>query len=256
MQIQLKEQKKLSEFVKNNEEMQIVNALENSLQISRMKDAEDNLIMIVSKWRMYIGIPKNDVTEELVLICNFIKTNYPFLTLEEINLAIELSVTRKLTDTEFYGFFSPMYVAKVLDSYLYYRKVTMADAIRRKEKHDAEIIEQQNKPTAEEQCELFKEIMRGFYQDWKSTSEISDPFSLAYNYLRKHNLLVVTKEDIDYAMEYAKNKIISMKKEDRKRRMFSETDEKRLARNWCVQKFFESVDIDILIDNIKSEQFS
>ncbi len=222
-----------------------------------MKDADDNLIMIVSKWRMYIGIPKNDVTEELVLICNFIKSNYPFLTLQEINLAIELSVTRKLSDTEFYGFFSPMYVAKVLDSYLYHRKITMADTIRRKEKHDAEILEEQNKPSPEQQCELFKEIMKGFYQDWKSSGEISDPFSLAYNYLKKHNLLVVTKDDIEQAMEYAKNKINSMKKEDiRKRRMFTETDEKRLARNWCVQKYFESVDIDILINNIKSEQFS
>ena len=204
---------------------------------------------------MYIGIPKTDVSEEIAVICQFIQKNYPFLTIDEINLAIELSVMRKLPDTEFFGYFSPMYVAKVLDSYLYYRKMTMADTIRRKEKHDAEIIEEQNKPTPEQQAEMTKDIMRGFYNDWKARGEISDPFSLAYNYIRKHNLLVVPKEDIDKAMEYAKSRIYNMKKEDR-RQMFTETDEKRLARNWCVQKFFQSVDIDVLLNNIKPERFT
>jgi len=225
------------------------------MQIARMKNVEDSLILLVSKWRIYIGIPKSDVSEELAVICQFINQNYSFLTLDEINLAIQLSITRKLSDTEFYGYFSPMYVAKVLDSYLYYRKITMADAIRKKEKHDAEIREQQNRPTPEKQAETNKSIIRGFYNDWKEKGEISDPFSLVYNYLRKHKLLEVSKEDIEKAQEYARTKIANMKKEDRTQ-MFTETDEKRLARNWCVQKYFQTVDIDVLIDNIKAEQFT
>jgi hypothetical protein len=255
LQIQLGEPKKLSDFVESLEEIEIVRAVENSMQIARTKNVEDALILLISKWRIYIGIPKTDVSEELAIICQFINKNYSFLTLEEINLAIELSIKRKLPDTEFFGYFSPMYVAKVFDSYLYYRKITMADAIRRKEKHEAEIREQLNKPTSEQQANSTKEIMRGFYNDWKERGEISDPFSLAYNYLRKHNFLEVSKEDIEKAQEYAKMKIANMKKEDRTQ-MFTESDEKRLARNWCVQKYFQTVDIDVLINNIKPEQFT
>jgi 2-isopropylmalate synthase len=63
----------------------------------------DTLLGVVAKWRMYIGLPKTDVSEELMINVDFINKNYPFLTLGEIELAINLSVTRKLEDVEFYA---------------------------------------------------------------------------------------------------------------------------------------------------------
>ena len=35
-----------------------------------------------------------------------------------------------------------------------------------------------------------------------------------------------------------------------------EDDYKRWARNWCVQNYFKTVDIDVLLNNIKPELFS
>lgn len=255
MQNQSPRQNSLLEHIQNNDELEIVKSIENSLQVARLENM-DTLLGVVAKWRMYIGLPKTDVSEELMIIVDFINKNYPFLTLGEIELAINLSVTRKLEDVDFYGYFSPLYVGKILDSYLYYRKKTLSDAIRRKEKADMEKKERENRPSPEKQAEIAREIFTGFYSEWKESGEIRDMLNYGYNFLRRIDLLVVTKEDIEAAQAYAKKKTLEKNKNSFLKPVDSENEEKRYARNWCVQKYFESVDIDVLLNNIKPEQFT
>lgn len=255
MQNQSPKQNSLLEHIQNNEELEIVKSIENSLQVARLENM-DTLLGVVAKWRMYIGLPKTDVSEELMINVDFINKNYPFLTLGEIELAINLSVTRKLEDVEFYGYFSPLYVGKILDSYLYYRKKTLSDAIRRKEKADMEKKEMENRPSPEKQVEVVREIFTGFYNEWKEKGEIRDMLNYGYNFLRRIGVLIVTKEDIEAAQAYAKKKIQEKNNSSFLKPIDSENEEKRYSRNWCVQKYFESVDIDILLNNIKPEHFT
>ena len=95
MQNQSPKRNSLLEHIQNNEELEIVKSIENSLQVAKL-ESMDTLLGVVAKWRMYIGLPKTDVSEELMINVDFINKNYPFLTLGEIELAINLSVTRKL----------------------------------------------------------------------------------------------------------------------------------------------------------------
>jgi hypothetical protein len=247
------------EYITSEDEHAIVKALEGSKQISKEEDNKNLLIDLVVKWRMYIGIPKTDVAEELVLVAAFVYENYGFLTISEIELAIKLSVRRKLKDTEFHGYFSPMYVGKVLDSYLYYRKMTMADAIRRREKAVAEEREKANKPSPEEEAEGYKELFLNFYKEYKSQGYIRDVFNLCYNFLRKHDLMKVSKQRIEEAQAYGKKRVEEVKetarREGRKIDYDLGLEEKRWARNYCVQKYFDSVDINIICGNIKPEHF-
>ena len=252
-------QKSLSEYIRSDEERNIVKALEDK-QIAKSENVKENIINVVVKWRMYIGIPKADVAEELALVAGFIFENYGFLTLSEIELAIKLSVLRKLNDTEFHGYFSPMYVAKVLDSYLYYRKMTMADSIRRRDKAIAEEKENNNKPSPEEQAEGYKELFKGFYDEYKQQGYIRDVFSLCYNFLRKHNFMEIPKERIAEAQAYGKRKVQEVKENARLEGGKIDFDlgleEKRWARNYCVQKYFDTVDINVLCNNIKPNHFN
>jgi len=252
-------QKSLSDYITSDEELNIVKALEDK-QIAKAENVKENIINLVVKWRMYIGIPKADVAEELALVAGFIFENYGFLTLSEIELAIKLSVLRKLNDTEFHGYFSPMYVAKVLDSYLYYRKMTMADSIRRRDKAIAEEKENNNKPSPEEQAEGYKELFKGFYDEYKQQGYIRDVFSLCYNFLRKHNFMEIPKERIAEAQAYGKRKVQEVKENARLEGGKIDFDlgleEKRWARNYCVQKYFDTVDINVLCNNIKPKHFN
>ena len=249
-----KPQTSLVNFVSNNDELEIVNAVEKSIVIAKLQDLSE-LLKVVSKWRLYIGVPKKEVDVELSIATEFIAGNYAHLTLSEIELAFTLSMTRKLEDVDFFGYFSPLYIGKVLDSYLYWRKINMAEAIRKREKFLQEEAEKNNRPSPEQQCEDTKEIIFEFYKKWEDTGEVNDPLNITYNFLRKHKLMKLTQADIDEAMAAAKT--ISKKPNPFIKAIVSEDHEtKRHARNFCVKKFFENVDIVVLLNNIKPEFFN
>lgn len=180
------------------------------------------------------------------------------MTLGEIELAYNLSVMRILDDTEFYGSFSPLYVGKVLSSYLYYRKMTLADAIRRKEKYEMELQELKNKPTPEEEANLTKEILKDFYRKSQETGEVNDPFNICYNFLRKYKFMLVSKEDIDEAMSVGeKMYVVNLNKKTILSNLGNDKEQetKRYARNYLVKRYFDRTDIDILLSKVTSELF-
>jgi hypothetical protein len=134
----------------------------------------------------------------------------------------------------------------------------MADVIREKEKHDKEQEELKNRPSPEKQCEDTKNLINNYYNEWKEKGEIRDVFSICYNFLRKHKFMVINKDMIDEAMAYglkmarAKDKPLFEKVNPDN----EEAEQRRYARNWCVQNYFKNVDIDILLNNINSELFT
>jgi len=248
------------EYITTEQEHDIVVATSNS---PIHKTSKEDLLNVVVKWRMYIGIPKNDVAEEIALNAQFLYENYNFLTIQEIELAIKLSVFRKLPDTDFHGYFSPMYIAKVLDSYLHYRKITMADAIRKREKEVMKQMEAANRPSPEQQAKDTRELFRDFYKQWQERGEITDVFTLCYNFLRKHKMMEVPPTMVQEAQAYGKRKVQEVKEKVNKYgskpskiQLDFIQEEKKWARNYCVQKFFEKINIDVLCNNIKPEQFT
>ena len=253
------QKRSLLHFVQTNEEVKIVESVEKSVQVGYLKKEEiSTLLQVVYKWRMYVGLPKEDNPEELAIVRDFIYENFGHLTLKEIELAYTLSVMRKLEDCEFFGFFSPLYVGKVLDSYLYYRKRTMADVIRRKEKFNFLELEEKNKPKPEEEAKLTQEVFLDFYNQHKEGKEITDVFNICWNFLRKHKWINPTRPEYDEAFEFAKAQ--SKKREldffdYNKFGLDKENEIKKIARNYCVQRYFEKTDINLLLKNITPQLF-
>lgn len=246
------------EYTETKEEIQIVKCIQESIMIQKLQELTP-LINVVAKWRMYVGLPKTDVSEELSLVADFLYKEYGYLTVNEIELAYTLSVTNRLREAEFFGYFSPLYVGKVLDAYLYYRKITMADTIRRRDRAMQEAKELANKPTQEQQAKQMKELFKEMYDRYKSQGEIYDPFSITYNFLRRAKLFTPTKDEIEEAVKWGKEKVQEIKREKYafvKYNLNQEEEEKRWSRTWCVQKYFENVDISVLLNNIKPEFFT
>ena len=255
-QIASQKQSNLFRFIKTNEELQIAQSVEQSELISNLNDLTP-LLQVISKWRVYVGVPKGDVAEELAIITEFIYKNFGHLTIKELELAINLSVLRKLDDVDFFGSFSVMYVGKVLESYLYYRKRTMADAIRRMEKDRYEELEKKSRPTPEQESELTKEIISDFYKQYKEEGQITDILNICWFFFRKHKWLNPTRKDYDDAMDWANKQYDKLNKgffsrvEDNKEQKI-----KILARNYCVQNYFSTIDINVVLKNIKPELFA
>ncbi len=215
------------------------------------------LLDSVAKWRAYIGLPKDDVSVELALIVEYLQKNWGKITIKEFELAWLMAINGKLEDCEFFGNFSPMYVGKVLNSYLYYRKITLSELLNRKSNKEYE--ENLKKPTPEESAENMKDILRSMYKNFLEEKEIIDPFNLLYNFFRKHKWLRVTQADIDEAMKNASMRYYESKQKTAfSGDVFSRSKEdsvKSIARNYLVEKFLEKNDIDMLINNINSELF-
>jgi hypothetical protein len=71
-------------------------------------------------------------------------------------------------------------------------------------------------------------------------------------------MMEVTKETIEEAQAYGKKKVAELKEKEFFGKIDSHlyaTQEKGFSRNYCVQKFFKTVDINILANNIKVEHF-
>jgi hypothetical protein len=247
----------LLKFVKTEDEYNIVKAFE-CPSIGKMKSYDD-LLAIVAKWRLYMGMPKDDNSIELALVRDFIVENYPFLTVKEIELAYNLCAKQKLENCNYYGYFSPFYVGQVLDSYLHYRKDTMSEVLKKKDRFKY-LQESSVKPSPEEESEVTKDMFRRFYENHKNGKEFVDPYEICWKTLRKHKWLELSKEETDEALEYANKKVEMIEKDIfnyfERKEFNKEYEIKVIARAYCIQKFFDKLNnIDELLEKITPEIF-
>lgn len=219
----------------------------------------------MAKWRWMAGIStlnlsEDDIAQELALICKFIISNYPKITLNEISLAIDLSLTDKLNcDVRTFNTFSPMYVSRILNAYIEYKRFMYNELMKRKELSDNK-KEMDKEITPEEKMESMIELIKYFYNKYKSEGIVNDYFNTLYNYFRRTNRLVIGKQMIDDALKYGKKEAQKHKKEYfddafKKDKVNIEGVEKRFARNYCVQVFFNNLDIEKMISTIKIQEF-
>jgi len=229
------------------------------------KDGIDNLIDTLAKWRWMSGIntynqDDNEVARELVLLSKFVIKNYPQITIEEIDLAIDLSLTDKLdVDVRTFNSFSPMYVSRILNGYIEHRRKLYNDIYSRKVRVD-EITEMEKKPTPKEQMDSTIDLIRHFYDKFKKDGFIDDVFNILYNYFRRTKKINPSKEVIDEAIKYGKIKSeehinsyfadVLIKERPNKKQM-----ENRYARNYCVCKFFEKLNLEEFISKIEISEF-
>jgi hypothetical protein len=247
-------------FCQNKEELLIVKASE-----GKKPTDLNNYIDLLAKWRWMVGVSninqdEDEIAKELILLSQFIFKNYNGLTLDDISNAIDLSLTDKLdVDAKAYNTFSPMYVSRILNAYIQHQRKIMNEVFERKERHiGREIMEQ--KPSPEVQMENMVELIRYFYDEYKSKGVINDYFNTIYLFFRRNKLLSIDKNIVDEALIYGNeraNNYVSdlMGSVLSKEKTNKENIVNRFARNYCIQKIFEQHGADYLISKIKITHF-
>jgi len=256
-------QKQSLSFVKhcfNNEELNLVKCA-----FSEKPYSLESLIDVLSKWRWMLGINSNnqsedDLAKELILLAQFVSTNYKSINIEELNLAIDLSLTDRLEcDVRTFNAFSPMYISRVLNAYLQYKRNIIREIAERKQKDDLKEIEKKEL-TPREKMDAMIDLIKYLYDDYKKNDVVNDYFNTLYNYFRRTNRIKPTKDNIDNAIKNAKietNKHINSYfanalKEEKPNKDYLE---KRFARNYCVKLYFDEIDLDNLISSISIKEF-
>jgi len=68
-----------------------------------------------------VGLTDKVDDKDIITLTKFTEEAFPNLTIEDIKLAINLSMKGSLdADIECYGNFSPLYISKILNAYLKY----------------------------------------------------------------------------------------------------------------------------------------
>lgn len=255
----------LLNYARTKDEYQLVLAMEKpNLQLMDGTESMPKLIDVLAKWRWMSGVSSNnqseeDIAKELVLIADFVFRNYPKLSIEEISLSIDLSLTNTFDiDVNAYNSFSPMYVSRILNAYLEYKR-GLYNTISAKKDLEESRKYLEKKPTPLEKMNSMVELIKYFYDEYKSIGEVKDHFNAIYHFLKRTNRISLSKEIIDEALKYGKERsanhvsthwdMFDRNKPD------GEDIVKRFARNYCVQKIFDTIDIEDFCSKIKLEEF-
>lgn len=255
----------LVSYARTKDEYQLVLAMEKpTLQLMDGSESMPRLIDVLAKWRWMSGVSSNhqseeDIAKELVLIADFIFRNYPKLTIEEISLSIDLSLINTFdVDVNAYNSFSPIYVSRILNAYLDYKRGLYNTISAKKDLEDSRKF-LEKKPTPLEKMNSMIELIKYFYDEYKSVGEVKDHFNSIYQFFKRTNRISLNKDIIDEALKYGKEKSIShistywdifdRNKPD------GEEIVKRFARNYCVQKIFDTIDIDDFVSKINVDEF-
>lgn len=178
-----------------------------------------NLIKVVTKWRIMLGLSKEMSEEELKINLQFIKNSYGNITLKELNLAIDLSLEGKLeTDVEPYGNFSPLYISRILNAFLQFHNQKVNELIQR-EKRIQEYQRQQVKElTYEEKVEECIKFIKGFSRLVKESNRYYGDYNhVIWNFLNNNGLIDPDDELLLKADEFAQNEILKDRENDVKK---------------------------------------
>lgn len=268
-------------WAKTQEESNLLNSF---VDKKKIRDFDENdtkdLIDVISKWRYYTGCTKDVTAQDFVVIAMFIGRNWDSLTLDEINLIIDLSMMGKLdVDVNTYGNFSPLYVSRIIQAYLDYKNDTIKAVLQRKNEHEQKVlVEQSTKPIPEESMDNMIYILKAEYAKFNQHSVVNDPFNIVYNFLKRTNRLRIDKELTNQALEYANRmaktalieqtiaesgqirEISAVMSDDEYRLTDKQKDNKdklvkKYARNYCVQKYFGTINIDDIVKSITIKEF-
>ena len=190
----------LIKYVKNEDEKQIVQALDDVKIKEITREDADRLIEVVGKWGFYMGSSARLSSDDILLLCKFLKDNYNFLTINEINLAISLNLKGALGKIEYYGNLSPLYMSQVLNSFLEYRKENLQPLLERKDRDDVKPTPQLNKG---ELVKMTQDALRLEYSKFIKGEVVDDLFSIVYTYLDKNNKLNLSDDSKRKAFAFA-----------------------------------------------------
>ena len=256
-----KQHKLIGDWIKTKEQYNVVVSHVGSTQLKNASNKLMNeLVTFLGLWKFSVGNNQETSAEEYRYLAMFIKDNFSEFTLEELKSAMTMSINGSF-ENKYFGSFSPIYVSSVLNLYREYRA-----GILRKVEEDAEAHRRAEQKrlmaTPEYRCEQMKQFVFEQFTTYHKEKEIFDPFNLIYNFFRQHNILQVPKKIVDEAMDYGKRKALSENKtkaESLKSLIGSsgdiEEDTKKHARNYVIQKHFESTPIKDILNGIKVEQF-
>lgn len=196
-------------WIKTNDEKEIYIA-KHGKELQYFKNEDMNaLYKTMVQWIYTLGLTNKVAENDIIALTTTTKDLFPNITLKEISLAIKLSLQNKLgVDVECYGNFSPLYISKILNSYIDYSKETMQNIGWRKKSYENMLPPPKDERTYEQKVEAIKKVIL-FYSDWVKTKDtyVGDYNNVIWEFLKRLGMLDPTKVNLEEAEQWADDRI-------------------------------------------------
>lgn len=223
------------------------------------------LVEIMAQWRILLGVTSEPTEQELIIICQFMYDNFKKFTLADVRLAMNWAIGGRLD----VGFvtqknISSYYVSRVMNAYDDYKRHIFNDMMAEREKYRQRLeIDKPRPQTPKEKAETFKEFVVSMYRAYQNGGMLYDVGDSLYDWIKRTGQLNPTKEEVQAAVEYGKEKYSEVMRERNLRQILSEAvdnktkeeQQKKFAREYIIRLYFERYTLGEIIKKIELTQF-
>lgn len=222
------------------------------------------IVELMAQWKVHLGVVGDSFDNELIFITQFLYDNFKHFTISDIRLAMSWAISGKI-DMQFISAktLSSHYVSKALNLYEEEKRRIVNQIAQSKESHIREKeLNTRLETTPIEKANTFKDHILAVYQTYKSRGWLVDIGDLIYEWIRKNNIMAISKVDVDNAIKYSHEKYIEERANTSKTQFKTALDEKsvefrkkKLAREYILMKYFDIVDEIGIVKSITENQF-
>jgi len=255
----------IGDWIKNNEQLTIAQTFSEKRISQFNKTDMAELVDLIAKWQIMLGIGSDSTEQELIFICQFIYDNFGSLTLTDINNASNLVVSQKIKlEYTSQRKITALYVSKSLNAYIDYKTDLYNEILANKRKYLEKLEDSKVRVlTASEKANDFKNHIIAMYKNFEESGWTIDFGDFVYEWMKKLNL--INDKIIPEALAYAETRYIDDKKTPNSFAMQIKMglnniesvkfQKKKYAREYVINNFFQCNDILDIILLIKQEQF-
>jgi hypothetical protein len=204
MQLVKPSQNYLIKYIRTDAERQVVEAASNLKLKNLTRGEAERLIEVVGKWGYYLGLIQKLSADDILLLCKFIKNTFPELTVEELELAINLKMKGLFENATYYGQLTPLYISEVLNSYKIYKEENLKEVFQRR---DTQELPESPKLTPEDNYKILVDAILYEWEKYQKNGEVDDLFSIIYSFAIRTGRIDLSTEKSEDAERYATQKL-------------------------------------------------
>lgn len=194
----------LIKYATDESERNVVLATANLKMAEMTKEAGEKLIEVVGKWYFYLGLSGKSNPDDIIMLCRFLKDTFPELTVNEIELAIDMKMKGHFTEVDFYGNLTPLYASQIINAYKEYRHEKLKSVFEKKERNT---VYETPKMSMEENHKLLVDAIQHEWRRFNSTGIVDDLFSFIYDFAVRTGRISEDATKSEAAQAYAMKRI-------------------------------------------------
>lgn len=122
---------------------------------------------MLTKYKFYLGIKQLIKSDDIIKMVDFIVRNFPFTSLLDMDIAIQLYASGKLTNLKLPDQINPLFIGSLLNSYFAVKRVRVNEMLEEIERaYNIYMANLKQSYTVDQKWDIFKSFIRSEYESF------------------------------------------------------------------------------------------